>query len=117
MSATVNRNAVCVWSKESLTNLFQIAVALIEDRNDAALGRYVESAQTLIKGEHVRIGANRLDGRQCLCFKIKDRQLSISLTGNKCQPVFAVDEKTMAFAATRQRVTGNDFVPCRIDLR
>src|SRR5258705_4522537 len=73
---------------------------LIEDRNDSALGRNVEPTKALIKCEHVRVSPNRMNSRHFLRFKIKDYQFRILLTGNKCQPMFAVNQQTVWFAAS-----------------
>src|SRR6266566_9119778 len=58
MSAMIDGNSVRVCGKESFTHLLQVAAMLIEDRDDAALGRNVKPAEALIKGEHVRISTN-----------------------------------------------------------
>src|SRR2546421_390028 len=116
MTATINCNAVRVCGEEAFTNLFQVAAMLIEDRDDAALRRNVKTSKALIKGEHVRISADRVNSRQFLCFQIKDRQLRIPLAGNECQTAVIVDKEAVAFTTTRQRVTTDYLILVRIDL-
>src|SRR3989442_12450478 len=108
MRAAVNGDAVCVRSEESFTNFLQAAATLVEDRNDAALSRNVKTTKSLIKGEHVWICANSLNGPHFLRGQIKDRQLRILLAGNECQLVFTVDKEAMASAATGQWIVSND---------
>ena len=58
MGATIDRDAVCVGREKSFTNFYHIAITLIKNRDDATLGRDIESAQSGIKRENVRIRAD-----------------------------------------------------------
>ena len=116
MRAAVNGNAVGIGSEESFTNFLQVAATLVEDRNDAALRRNVKTTKALVKGEHIRICANRLNGRHFLCFKIKDSQFCIFLAGNECQTMLTVDVESVASAATGQRIASDELIFGRINL-
>src|SRR6266446_3636475 len=116
MSALIDGNSVRVCGKESFIHLLQVAAMLIEDRDDAALGRNVKPAEAFIKGEHVRISANGLNGRHLFSFKIKNCQLCILLAGDECQTMLSIDIESVASATTGQWITSDDLILVWIDL-
>src|ERR1051326_157207 len=84
----IYRHAMSVRSKHSFANFLQAAIAFVEDRNDATLGRHIETMQTWIKSEHVRI---RPEGESCFFFlrlKIKDDQFGIVFESRECKVTF-----------------------------
>src|SRR5438067_5236074 len=116
MATTVNGDTMCVRGKEAFADLHQTLTMLVEDRDDTALGGNIKPTEHLIKGKHVRVCANGMNGRHSLRVQIKDRQLRILLTGNKCQTMFAVEVESVASAATGQGIASDDLVFGRIDL-
>ncbi len=116
MCALVNGDSVGVGGKEPFTDLYKTLTALVEDRDDAALGRNVETTEGLIKGKDVRVCANGINGGHFLCVQIKQRELCILFAGHECQMMFAVDVESVAAIAAGQRVTSDELIFGRIDL-
>src|SRR5437667_9684671 len=104
MGPLVNGNGVCICGKEPFANLHQTLATLVEDRNDAAFGRNMETTECLIKGKHVRVCADRLYGGHFLSVQIKYCKLCIFFAGHECQTMLAVDVESVASAATGQGI-------------
>src|ERR1700682_5946209 len=116
MGAAINGNAVGIVSEASFTDFLHAAAMLIENRDNAALSGNIQTSKNFIKGEHVWIGANRVDTRHLFCFEIKHRQLCILFTGNERQTMLTVNVESMTSAATGQGIARNDLIFNRIDL-
>ena len=61
MSATINRNAVGIRGEETLTDLLQTAAAFIEDGDNAAFGRHIETSEVFIKCQHIGVSADSVN--------------------------------------------------------
>src|SRR5229473_3642550 len=96
MGARIDGDAVRVHCEEAFANLLQVAAMLIEDRNNAALSGDVKATEALIKGKHVGVCANRVNGSHFLRVEIKYCQLCILFAGHGCQTMFAVDVEAVA---------------------
>ena|SRR5438132_1790152 len=116
MGSAIDSDAMSVSCEKTFTDFDQTLTALIEDRDEAALCGNVKTTECLIKGKHVRVGTDRLNGCHFLCVQIKYCELGILFAGHECQTMLAVDVEAVASAATRQRVTTDYLIFGRIDL-
>src|SRR5216683_3172039 len=105
MCALVNGNSMCICGKEAFADLLKVAAAYIEDGDDATFSRNVKPTETLVKGEHVGIGTDRLSCRRFLAFEIEYDQLRVLFACCECQTMLRINQQTMAALAARQRVT------------
>src|SRR6185369_17829559 len=110
MSASINSNAVGMRGEGPFPDFFEASAALIKNRDNATLSRYIETDKTFIKGQYVGIGTDAVNSCHGLRLQIKNSQLRIFFTCDERQPVLAVNQQSVWFTATRQSVSRDDLV-------
>src|SRR5438128_5792850 len=117
MGATVDRDAMSVSRETAFSDFHQTLTTFVEDRDDTALSRNIQTTECLIKGKHVRVCADRECGRRFLALEIKNDQFRILFTRGKRQVIFRVDQKSMTALAAGQGMTRDHLISCWINFR
>lgn len=92
MRAQIDRDAVRIRRKQIFANFLQAAVMFVENCDDAAFGRHVETLKSRIKGKNVRIRSNGKKRRCLLRLQIENNELRIVLTSRKREAMFRVKQ-------------------------